>query len=279
MARNRFYNKGYPKHGAAATAIQRKWRGRKRKARPRAAFYGPRPAKKSNLEIKYTSSAITTTQWKANAASSTNVKNSLLLIPVQCQSKLIQGVGSGKVVGESLVPRYCKMKLTVDMSGIDTIPYCNVHLSYGFIKSTGNKANLNLASETDWKAGVTAYVGHELADSQITSDYLAWEQRSRNIVFKSYKKKLRFDLMAKGYWNNSALSTQPDVVSPALEIPIDFTKCLPKGKTKLTPLNDASGYVMNDCWIPFTLLTCDELVGTTEYISVGHSSRFYYSDP
>lgn len=237
------------------------------------------PAKKYNLEIKHITSSKTLGNFAANSESATNVKNSHLMVPVQCMSKIEQGLGQGKLIGEWICPKYCTLKYEIVASHIDPtyMPYMAVWETIGWLKSTGSKANIALTNEATWASALKVEVMRELRDSEVTSDFLNFDQKNRNLHIVSHRR-LKFNMDGKAAADYSALSNLPDTVAPPIQRRINFNRALPNNKTRLEVLADSSGYVANDSFVPFILLTCNELDAHGSYFTVNHMSRFYYTD-
>lgn len=285
MAQNRFYNKGYPQYGKAATVMQRRFRKKKGYKKPyQKPYKKANPYRNKQLrEVKSIESAIATNQLVYNTGSQANgPSNSLILLPVQMQSQIEAGVANNQVIGQWLVPRYCQHKYTIVADGINPInvPFTNVFETYGYLKISPEKFNADRTTITTWSNAVAAEVRKELYDNGFDSDYCTWTQLNRNVHCIVKKRKLHFSQASKAVSANSLTGSGTGVsdIAPPICRTVDFSKMLGKNKTRLEVIAGGTDQVCGNLWIPFIMLDCPQLI-SGETMSVRNASKFYFSDP
>jgi hypothetical protein len=142
------------------------------------------------------------------------------------------------------------------------------------------------ATQADFEAAVFVALKKELFNSNITSDYLDFDQANRNIkVFSSFNiRPNRNNMILQDTINTTNVipSTTDTTKSFTVPPPKTFSvfHTVPKLKTKVArATGGASGAMFPvNLWVPFTMFTCQQLTANSGHFNIEHSSRMYFTD-
>jgi hypothetical protein len=187
---------------------------------------------------------------------------------------LTQGVGQSEVCGRWYTPAYPdSSKFKVDYSTLQdgvgyAAPAINLRCVSGFIKVTGNEANVSLTNPALWLTECYAIAKRELYQSQYSADHLTFTKNASTIqVLRDYTirpKKAQIAQVVSGQTTASD-HTIMSWCPPSL-VHVKHPQKI--RKRRLTPCTDASSLtaksvVPYDEWMPFTMFLAENLTGTS----------------
>ena len=192
------YKRPRPGHRAGGN---RKWKGRAPQSNPvhwqmsqgtAAAVKIQRNFRKAkqlkyNKEVKTMLEQTTTQTVQHQTESSSQMANGVLVYPAPFHAShhaFTAGVGAdSQVIGGWLTPQYLTQKFVVNWASLTSHADLNKGLElrcrYGYIKSTGQKADIAL--DANWQANINKMVCRELQASNIDDNYLIFSQKSRTV--------------------------------------------------------------------------------------------------
>lgn len=189
---------------------------------------------------------------------------------------LTQGVGETNVLGNWYTPAYPdSMKLKIDYSSLaDGSGYAtngvNVRVVTGFIKVTGNCANLSLTNPASFLQACYALARRELYESQFSASHLTFTKNSHLIQVLS-DKKIKPGRSQLVSWERKTEATPVTATEVQNFCPPSLVHVRhPQKVTKrrLTPTTDTDSVALNsvvpyDEHIPFTMVMCEGLTGAS----------------
>lgn len=269
----------------AARVIQRKWRKKR---------YVPKKPLSVGTEVYQCRLGTQTTTLSANAGGqSQGPKNSLLLQPAlfHGSSTIVDSEGSPySVQGAFIKPVYgWNTKIRISFSNIashaDNKAGLLLRLHHGVVKVAMNKTAFSFSNHAAFASAASSECLRQLYDSNITSDFLEYSQKNRDvkingsfIVKPNRNQMIRVDELVT---TNTVPSTTDTVKSYNSPPPKCYTinHPVPKMKTRIQKDSTSPHFPMPlHLWMPFVLLTCDQLTGNSGHFDVEHSSRMYFTD-
>lgn len=157
---------------------------------------------------------------------------------------------------------------------------------HGVVKIPVSKrvAGTGFASQLKFEEEVLKILKEQLFESNVTSDFLEYTVKNRNIIVNS-----SFDV--RPYRNNmirvdslvhtNTVPSTTDTISSATFPPPRCYKVkhpTPKQKTRLGFSSDHSFPLPENLWIPWVMFTSDQLTSNSGYFDIDYSSRAYFTD-
>lgn len=229
-----------------------------------------------------------------NAASQAGgPKNSLLLQPAGFHGSTTITDGDGNpysILGNFIKPVYGWItKVRVSFQNIashaDNKMGLVLRLHHGVVKVAMNKTAFSFSGHSAFASAASGEVLRQLYDSNITSDFLDYTKKNRDvkingsfIVKPNRSNMIRTDYLAV---TNTVPSTTDTIKSYNAPPPKEYVihHPVPKMKTRIQKDGTAPHFPMPlHLWMPFTILTCDQLTGNSGHFDVEHSSRLYFTD-
>lgn len=227
-------------------------------------------------------------QLSVMAGSATNgPKNSVILIGAGIHHTTTCCTSEGathNVLSNWIKPVYgWSSKCRLDFSGLaehaDTYKGMKFRVMYGICKITPDKYNASTSSLSAFEASVLAELKKELYESEISSDYLEYTRKNRNIRIDG-----KFDVKP----NLNSAPSEPHLTSMHNVIyapPKCFTirHPIPKMKCRVKTISHGTSPVitqpvLDHVWTPWVLVMSDQLTANTGHVNVSHTSRMYFTD-
>jgi len=281
------------------SSMPRKFQKRKpQKRRPRnykKKFAPRKQVLKTSAEIFQCRLAPRSINAQAVVASAQNGPlNSTLILPSFFNQHSLYTDSEGTAYtgrGCWVVPKWLTTKLRISFDKI--VPESekskegfNVRVVVGRLCSTGSKFGASNTNAASFETSVLTELKKQLYDADMSSDYLAFEKKTRNIKidqeFKVIPSRDRSIRMAFHNGSGHVAYSCP----PPQEYTIKHK--IPTTKTKLDNHTAAHPLPMNQ-WVPFIMITCAELhapytdehgahLPGTGYLACDYSSRGYFTD-
>lgn len=236
-----------------------------------------------NVEVKHWELANYSTDFRDNAATTSKPKNTLVLVPCISKTGPVSSVD-----GNWCTPKFLTSKLRISFNDIvpdhaDSAQGFKLRVHVGQLRMSAFKAQIGAQSfaTTDlWLDAVSDLIKQNLVDSNLTSDFMEYAQRNRNIqILSSWLVKpnrnasIRKAVMPATTGENY---TAPPPVCYNIKHRIPLFKTRINKPFNITLQPDAQ--CLDNIFIPFITLTCDQLTANTGTFKVEHSSRFYFTD-
>lgn len=184
------------------------------------------------------------------------------------------------VRGKDVCPKFYTDKYRISF---DQIVPDHADSSQGFllrmhviqVKIAPNKVPVATDTQANWATGIEALVNRELAQSNITADYLEFARQNRNVRVISTEviKPQRNHMIRK----NISPGTTGENYSCPPPVCRTVKHQIPQFKQTL----NANGSVNPKCeqmYVNCVVLTCSQLSTNTGSFTVEHSSKFYFTD-
>ncbi len=224
------------------------------------------------------------TNMAANSATTAIPKNTTLFMPAMFNSAT-ETPTVNQPNGQWLTPKYLTSKFRISFDKIvadhaDSRKGFNIWLYHGVIKNTGSKNGARVDSQANWTTDIETLVGQELVNSDFSSDYLDFTQKNRNvqIIKKQMLKPSRDNTIRKAI----IAGTSEEVYTAPSPICMTIKHQVPNFKQRYARPNIGTSALidplLNNMYIPFVAVCCDELTRNTGTITVEQSSKFYFTD-
>ena len=242
-----------------------------------------------NVEVQHWELKSYSTNFRDNAATSAKPKNTLVLLPCLSNNQVLVDDTSPAANGNWLTPKFLTSKLRISFQDIvpdhaDSAQGFKLRVHIGQLRMSAFKAQEpanSYASPDLWLDAVSDLVKQNLVDSNLTSDFMDYAQRNRNIqILSSWLVKPNRNASIRQAITPGAASGENYTAPPPVCYNIKHR--IPTFKTRINstvgPTVDNNGQCLDNLFIPFIALTCDQLTSNTGTFQVEHSSRFYFTD-
>jgi len=186
------------------------------------------------------------------------------------------------VAGTWLTPKWLKSKFRISFDEIksdhdDSKKGFNLWMIQGVVKTTGDKSGADTSSYAQWTADIKTMVGKQCLDSDMSSNYLEFTKKNRNIRIIQ-KKLIRGN--RNGTLRKAVLATADgESYTAPSPVCLSINHALPNFKQRITDLTSTHTHpIMNQSYVPFVAFYCNELTRDNGNFVIEQSSRFYYSD-
>lgn len=223
-----------------------------------------------------------------SGSSSNGPKNSVILLPAGIHHGTTCTTSEGithNLHSNWLKPVYqFSSKCRLDFSGLadhaDTYKGLKFRVMYGVMKIAPDKYNATVSSLSGFEAAVLAELKKELYESEISSDYLEYTRKNRNIRIDG-KFDVKPNLMASPSLNHVGVTATTPTYAPVRCFTIRHP--VPKMKCRVSTLTHGvspqiTQPLLNHLWTPWVLIMGDQLTANTGHVNVSHTSRMYFTD-
>lgn len=244
----------------------------------------------ANVEIFQHNVESNVVQFRDNVqnttAGSETPANTMVILPAGWNSDTV--FGEHFINGKYFVPKFLNTKLSI---GFQNIVPDHADSAGGFVldvhvvqvkiaphKVNPDASSADYATMTDYGNFCEKLVKRELLYSQLTADFCAYVQKSRNLnILNSFRVVPN---------NNGRIRTNisPGTTGEAYTAPprcqysIDFP--MTGRPSQVVPIHGNSDLkVANSLWIPAIVMTCKSLTSNTGTFDVRSCSRMWWSDP
>lgn len=228
-----------------------------------------------NVEILNVTLPNQSTDMGRNGATTAIPKNTSLFMPAMFHSDTPAIAQDGNWI----CPKFLTSKFRISFDKIvadhaDSRKGFNIWLYHGVIKNTGAKNGARVDTQANWTTDIKTLVGSELVQSAFSSDYLDFTQKNRNV--KIIKKQLLRPSRNNTIRKAIIAGTSEEVYTAPSPMCMTINHEVPNFKQRVE--HASADPLLNNMYIPFVAVCCDELTANTGTITVEQSSRFYFSD-
>jgi hypothetical protein len=239
---------------------------------------GRKYASANNVEIFQYSLEPQTADFGAVAATAVQSKNTKVFLGAlynRNTTALEQAVR-----GKDVTPTFYTDKYRVSFAGIvpdhaDSAMGFILRMHVVQVRIAPGKVPVATDTLANWASGIEALVNREVASSNLTSDFLEFSHKNRQLkVISSQEiRPNRANMIRKN------ISTGGSGENYSCPPPMCYTikHQIPTWKQKLNA-NGVTAPKLENMWIPCVVFTCDQLSTNTGTFKIEHSSKFYFKD-
>jgi hypothetical protein len=183
--------------------------------------------------------------------------------------------------GKDITPTFYTDKYRVSFAGIvadhaDSAMGFILRMHVVQVRIAPSKVPVATDSIANWATGIEALVNREVASSNLTSDFLEFSHKNRNlkIVSSTEVRPNRNNMIRK----HISTGSSGEVYSAPSPMCYTIKHQVPTWKQKLVGIANTFAPKLENMWIPAVVFTCDNLSSNTGTFKIEHSSKFYFKD-